>query len=150
MITEEYKNRLQNLSGLLKEEAVNFNAVGGRSPQGTIGYYTESYLLNLASLFVTKLDGEIKALNKTLILLQNDTKLEQNNVFFKFKLKEDGEIFSVTLTCNLEDSAKTICSINYKKTDTKYDLTSKYSKSDLDLFINNSVKSIINLIQISN
>ena len=82
--------------------------------------------------------------------MQNETKLDQNNVFFKFRIKEQGEPFSVTLTCNLDDSAKTTCNINYQKTDTKYDLTSKYSKSDLDLFINNSVKSITNLIQISN
>ena len=150
-LSESYKQRLKNLSGLLlKEEQVNFNAIGGRSPKGTVGYYIENYLLNLASEFVSKLDGEIKSIGKTLILIQEKTKLDQNNLFFKFKIKEYEELFSVTITCNLDDSSKTICSINYKGTDTKYDLTSKYSKSDLDLFINNSIKSIINLIQIAN
>ena len=150
-LTEKYTNRLKSLSGvLLKEEQVNFNAVGGRSPKGTIGYSIEDYLLNIASEFVSKLDDEIKTLGKILILLQDQTKLDQNNIFFKFKIKEEEHPFSVTITCNLDDSCKTICSINYKGTDTKYDLTSKYSKSDLDLFISNSVKSITNLVQISN
>jgi len=148
-LSETYIKRMKSLSGLLKEETVNFNAVGGRSPQGTLGYYVEDYLLNLASMFTTKLDAEIKSIGKTLILLQNETKLEQNNIFFKFKIKEDGEIFTATLTSNLEDSAKTSFVILYKKTDTKFDLSSKYSKSDLDLFINDTIKSIINLIKIS-
>ena len=152
MLSETYKNNLKRLSGIgiLNEEQVNFNAIGGRSPKGTIGYFIEDYLLNLASEFVSKLDNDIKQVGKILVLLQGETKLEQNNVFFKFKIKEDGEPFSVTLTCNLDDSARTVCAINYKGTDSKYDLTSKYSKSDLDLFISNSVKSITNLIEISN
>ena len=151
-LSETYINNLKRLSGIgiLNEEQVNFNAVGGRSPRGTVGYFIEDYLLNLASGFVSKLDSDIKSIGKTLILLQNETKLDQNNVFFKFKIKEEGNPFSVTITCNLDDSARTICAINYKGTDSKYDLTSKYSESDLKLFINNSVKSITNLIQISN
>ena len=147
-LSESYINNLKRLSGLiLNEEQVNFNAVGGRSPRGTVGYFVEDYLLNLASEFVSKLDGEVKAVGKTLVLLQDETKLDQNNVFFKFKIKEEGNPFSVTITCNLDNAATTTCAINYKGADTKFNLTSKYSKSDLDLFINNSVKSITNLIQ---
>ena len=148
-LTESYIKRMKSLSGLLNEESVNFNAVGGRSPRGTFGYFVEEYLLNLSSLFVTKFDEHIKGIGKTLILIQDQTKLENNNVFFQFKIKETEQTLSVTLTSNLEDSAKTSLTIIYKGTDTRFDLTSKYSKSDLDLFIDNTVNSIINLIEIS-
>ena len=149
-ITEILKTDSDGFGKTLNEEQVNFNAIGGRSPKGTIGYFIENYLLNLASSFVSKLDNDIKSMGRTLILLQNETKLDQNNVFFKFKIREEENPFSVTLTCNLDDSARTICAVNYKGIDNKYDLTSKYSKSDLDLFIEDSVKSITNLIKISN
>jgi hypothetical protein len=149
-LSESYIKRMKSLSGLLKEEAVNLNADGGRSPQGTLGYYVEEYLLNIASTFVSKLDEKVNSISNTLILLQNETKLENNNVFFSFKIKEKNQKFSVVLTTNLEDSARTSLTILYQKTDTKYDLSSKYSKSDLDLFIDDTVNSIINLIKISN
>ena len=39
-LSESYINNLKRLSGLiLNEEQVNFNAVGGRSSRGTVGYF---------------------------------------------------------------------------------------------------------------
>ena len=111
-------------------------------------FYTEEYLLNLCSDFVTKLDDEIKKIGEILVLVKEDTKINKNNIFFKFKVKESKDEFSVNIMVSFEDSSNTKCIILFKDTKTEFDLTSKHSESDLKNFITNSVNAIINLIKL--
>ena len=147
-LSESKKYRFKQLAGLLNEDTVNFSASGGRSDKGTLGYFVEEYLLNTASLFVSKLDITIKKINKILVLIKEDSKIDKNNIFFKFKIKDSPDEFSINLIVNLENSARTSCIILYKDTKTKFDLNSRQSLSDLNLFIDDSVEAIINLIKI--
>lgn len=147
-LTEQKILRFKKLAGLINEDFINFSASGGRSGEGTLGYYVEEYLLNMASSFVTKLDEEFKKNKDILVLIKEDSKINKNNIFFGFKTKDNQEKFSINLIVLLEDSAKTKCIILYKDTKTEFELNSKQSESDLNNFINNSVGAIINLIKI--
>lgn len=148
MLTENKILRFKKLAGLINEDTVNFSASGGRSGEGTLGYYIEEYLINLSSKFVSKLDEGFKKNNKILVLIKEDSKIDKNNIFFTFKEKDSKNEFSINFVVNLEDSARTKCIIIYKSTKTEFDLNSKQSSSDLDIFINNSVEAIINLTKV--
>jgi hypothetical protein len=147
-LNEQKISRFKKLAGILNEDTVNFTASGGRSEKGTLGYFVEEYLIELASKFVSKLDEEFKADDKTLVLIKEKSKIDKNNIFFNFKIKDSKYEFSVNLVVNLEDSARTKCIILYQSTKTEFDLNSKQSSSDLNIFINNSVEAILNLIKI--
>lgn len=148
MINENNILRFKQLAGIIQENKIDFSASGGRSGKGTLGFYTEEYLLNLCSDFVTKLDDEIKKNGETLVLIKEDTKINKNNIFFKFKVKESKDEFSVNIMVSFENSSNTKCIILFKDTKTEFDLTSKHSESDLKNFIANSVNAIINLIKL--
>jgi hypothetical protein len=148
MINENNILRFKQLAGIIQENKIDFSASGGRSGKGTLGFYTEEYLLNLCSDFVTKLDDEIKKIGEILVLVKEDTKINKNNIFFKFKVKESKDEFSVNIMVSFEDSSNTKCIILFKDTKTEFDLTSKHSESDLKNFITNSVNAIINLIKL--
>jgi len=148
MINENNILRFKQLAGIIQENKIDFSASGGRSGKGTLGFYTEEYLLNLCSDFVTKLDDEIKKIGEILVLVKEDTKINKNNIFFKFKIKESKDEFSVNIMVSFEDSSNTKCIILFKDTKTEFDLTSKHSESDLKNFITNSVNAIINLIKL--
>jgi hypothetical protein len=147
-LNEQKILRFKELAGILNEDTVNFTASGGRSEKGTLGYFVEEYLIELASKFVSKLDEEFKADNETLVLIKEKSKIDKNNIFFNFKLKDSKHEFSVNLVVNLEDSARTKSIIMYQSTKTEFDLNSKQSSADLNIFINNSVEAILNLIKI--
>jgi len=144
---KEYK-RLKELAGLLNEDTVVFSSSGGRSDKDTLGYYIEDYLINLSSQFVSALDSEFKKINETLVLIKEDSKIDKNNIFFKFKIKDNSDDFFINLVVNLEDSARTKCVIMYKSTKTEFDLNSKQSSADLKIFIKNSVEAVLNLIKV--
>jgi sugar-specific transcriptional regulator TrmB len=148
MINENNILRFKQLAGIIQENKIDFSASGGRSGKGTLGFYAEEYLLNLCSDFVTKLDDEIKKNGEILVLVKEDTKINKNNIFFKFKVKESKDEFSVNIMVSFEDSSNTKCIILFKDTKTEFDLTSKHSESDLKNFITNSVNAIINLIKL--
>lgn len=148
MLKENSIIRFKKLAGILQENTIDFSASGGRSGKETLGFYVEEYLLSLCSSFVTKLDDEIKKIEEILVLIKEDTKIDKNNIFFKFKTKESNDEFSVNIMVAFEDSSKTKCIILFKDTKTEFDLTSKHSEVDLKNFITNSVNAIINLIKI--
>ncbi len=146
-LNEEKILRFKKLAGLINEDTVNFTASGGRSEKGTLGYFVEEYLIELASKFVSKLDEQFKENNKILVLIKENSKIDKNNIFFNFKIKDSKSEFSINLVVNLEDSARTKCIIMYQSTKTEFDLNSKQSLADLNIFINNSVEAILNLIK---
>lgn len=149
-LNEEKISRFKKLAGLINEDTVNFTTSGGRSGKGTLGYFVEEYLINLSSNFVSKLDEKVKQQGKILILIKEKSKIDKNNIFFNFKLKDSKDEFSINLVVNLEDSARTKCIILYQSTKTEFDLNSKQSSSDLDIFINNSVEATLNLVKTNN
>ena len=100
LLNEKKYKRFKELAGLINEDTVNFSASGGRSEKGTLGYFVEEYLIELASKFVSKLDEQFKANDKTLVLIKEKSKIDKNNIFFNFKLKDSKYEFSVNLVVN--------------------------------------------------
>ena len=157
MISESYKNRIKILSGILGEGNIELKSSTGRSDKETLGWYSESYLLNLGSEILTSIDSEIdkdKLLN--LKLLKSSTKLNSNSLFINivitgnFEGKSIDENFNLTLTVQFTNDSNTVASINFKGIISKFNLNSKHSSQDLKLFKNEIIDNIFNSLRISN
>lgn len=157
MISESYKNRIKVLSGILKEDNIELKSDTGRSDEDTLGWFSESYLLKLGSDILTSIDNEIekdKSLN--LKLLKSSTKLISNSLFIdinisgNFEEKLIDENFDLVLTVQFANDSNTVASINFKGIISRFNLNSKHSSKDLELFKNEIIDNIFNSLKISN
>jgi hypothetical protein len=157
MISESYKNRIKVLSGILKEDNIELKSDTGRSDEDTLGWFSESYLLNLGSDILTSIDDEIekdKSLN--LKLLKSSTKLNSNSLFINININGDfegnliDENFDLVLTVQFANDSNTVASINFKGIISRFNLNSKHSSKDLELFKNEIIDNIFNSLKISN
>lgn len=157
MISESYKNRIKVLSGILKEDNIELKSDTGRSDEDTLGWFSESYLLNLGSDILTSIDDEIekdKSLN--LKLLKSSTKLNSNSLFINININGDfegnliDENFDLVLTVQFANDSNTVTSINFKGIISRFNLNSKHSSKDLELFKNEIIDNIFNSLKISN
>ena len=157
MISESYKNRIKFLSGILKEDNIELKSDTGRSDKDTLGWFSEYYLLNLGSDILTSIDDEIekdKSLN--LKLLKSSTKINSNSLFINiningiFEEKPIDENFYLVLTVQFSNDSNTVASINFKGIISRFNLNSKHSSKDLELFKNEIIDNIFNSLKISN
>jgi len=157
MISESYKNRIKFLSGILKEDNIELKSDTGRSDKDTLGWFSEDYLLNLGSDILTSIDDEIekdKSLN--LKLLKSSTKINSNSLFINiningiFEEKPIDENFDLVLTVQFSNDSNTVASINFKGIISRFNLNSKHSSKDLELFKNEIIDNIFNSLKISN
>jgi hypothetical protein len=157
MISESYKNRIKFLSGILKEDNIELKSDTGRSDKDTLGWFSEDYLLNLGSDILTSIDDEIekdKSLN--LKLLKSSTKINSNSLFINiningiFEEKPIDENFDLVLTVQFANDSNTVASINFKGIISRFNLNSKHSSKDLELFKNEIIDNIFNSLKISN
>ena len=157
MISESHKNRIKFLSGILKEDNIELKSDTGRSDKDTLGWFSEDYLLNLGSDILTSVDDEIekdKSLN--LKLLKSSTKINSNSLFINiningiFEEKPIDENFDLVLTVQFTNDSNTVASINFKGIISRFNLNSKHSSKDLELFKNEIIDNIFNSLKISN
>jgi hypothetical protein len=157
MISESYKNRIKILSGILKEDNIELKSNTGRSDEDTLGWFSESYLLNLGSEILTDIDNKIeKDSLLNLQLLKSSTKLISNSLFIKMIITGDyegnsiNEDFDLVLTVQFTNDSNTVASINFKGIISRFNLNSKHSSKDLELFKNEIIDNIFNSLKISN
>ncbi len=157
MINESLKNRLKKLAGILLEDEVILSSSTGRSDDGTLSWYSEDYLLELGSKILTELDDIIeKDENLTLKLLKSSTKMTANSLFVNIIVsgivgeKNVDEEFDLTLTVQFSQDSNTVASISYRGVTNRFNLNSKHSSEDLNMFISEIVDNIINSIKIAN
>jgi hypothetical protein len=155
LLSETYKRRIQELAGLVAE-TVTLTAINGRSDEGTLSWFVEEYLLALGGDITTRLDTQIEANpDLKLLLSKGSTKIMPNSLVIKLIVEGKGddkklnEEFLITLTVNLDTNSNTVGAVKYKGIINKFNLSSKHSASDLDLFKNEIVENVLNSIKLS-
>lgn len=156
-LSESYKKRIQDLSGIksVLSEDVKLIANLGRSDAGTLSWYGEEYLLNLGSEIVSQLD---KAVNQEpdseLLMSKSSTKMAENTLVTKLTVQKISgtekteDEFILTLSVEYEKSSNTIGTVTFKGVTNNFNLSSKHSKTDLDLFKGEIVNSILNIVKL--
>ena len=155
IISENYKNNLKRLAGLLKE-SVQFKAIKGRSEIGTLSWYLEEYILNVSEKIVNSLDSEINGIdNLELEISRSSTKIASNTFVTKLNVKNINNPnniieFLLSVSVNFEQNSNTAISVTVKGVTNKFTMNSKHSASDLDNIVNQTVSSFINSITLIN
>jgi len=156
MINESYKHRIQSLAGVISENSVELSSDTGRSDKHTLGWYSEEYILRLGSEILNKIDKVAdEDDNLTLKLIKKSTKINQNSLFINVILHKDIEglkvddEFDLVLTVQFSNDSNTVASTNYKGVDSRFNLNSKHSAQDLELFKDEVVNNIFNSIKLS-
>jgi len=155
-LSEVYKKRLKELSGVFLNENVKLTSNQGRSGAGTLSWYAEEYLLNLGSTILTELDESIQQeLNMKLSMSKSSTKMVSNSLVTKLFVDGSSEAgqpinpeFTITLNVNFEQGGNTAGTVTYMGTTDTFNLNSKHSESDMTLFIGGMVSHVLNTIKI--
>jgi len=129
MLTENAKYRYQQLAGVLQEEIKLISSNQGRSDVGTLGFYVEQYLLDITSKILNAIKNKFGGIEIT----PNSTKISENTLVVKFKVKNND--FLLTSIVSFEQNANTSTSITSSGKTEKFNLNSKHSQNDIELFI---------------
>lgn len=156
MINESYIKRIKSLAGIINEDNVELISTSGRSDKETLGWYSEDYLLSLGSDILNALDERVdKDEDLTLKLLKSSTKLSANSLFINIIISGEwggqniNEEFDIVLTVQFSNDSNTVASTNYKGVDSRFNLSSKHSSEDLDMFKSEVVDNVFNSIKLS-
>jgi hypothetical protein len=155
IISENYKNNLKRLAGLLKEN-VQFKAIEGRSEAGTLSWYSEEYILNISEQIVNLLDSEIAEMNDLkLEISKSSTKISQNTFTTKLNIKNVSNPnniieFLLSVSVNFEQNSNTAISVTTKGVTNKFTMNSKHSLADIENIVNQTVSSFMNSITLIN
>ena len=155
IISEQYKNNLKRLAGLIKEN-VQFKAIQGRSDSGTLSWYSEEYILNLAEKIVNSLDSQVSNSGKLLLeISKSSTKIASNTFVTKLTIKKiDGSSepleFLLTVAVNFEQNSNTAVSVTIKGVTSKFTMNSKHSAEDLESLNSQVVNSFLNSLALIN
>jgi len=133
IISKKYKNNLQRLAGLVQEN-IEFNSTNGRSETGTLSWYAEEYILNLAKQIVNSLDIEISKVEGSILQI---SKSNTNQI-------EEPVEFLLTISVNFEQNSNTSLSVTLKGVTNKFTMNSKHSLSDLENLKNEVINSFLN------
>ena len=149
IISNKYKNNLKRLAGLVQEN-IEFQATKGRSETGTLSWYAEEYILNLAEQIVNSLDVEIsKTEGFVLQISESATKIASNTFATKLNVKNNNSAealteFMLTVSVNFEQNSNTAVSVTVKGVTSKFTMNSKHSLSDLNDLKNEAINSFLN------
>src|ERR1035437_3748229 len=110
ILSENYKNNLKRLAGLVNEN-IEFSATQGRSEHGTLSWYSEEYILNISAQIVNSLDSEISKMEDLeLEISRSSTKMSSNTFTAKLNVKPISNPqniieFLLTVSVNFEKSS---------------------------------------------
>ena len=156
IISENYKQRLLTLSGLISEN-IKLTSISGRSDKGTLSWYVEEYILNLSSDIINNLDKQIEIEpGLDLFLVKNASNISSNSLTTKLITKgkldniDTEEEYILSTMVNFETSSNTTVSISNKGINNNFTLSSKHSVTDLETFKSNIVNYFMNSIKLNN
>ena len=155
IISEQYKNNLKRLAGLIKEN-VQLKAIQGRSDSGTLSWYSEEYILNLAEKIVNSLDSQVSNSGKLLLeISKSSTKIASNTFVTKLTIKKIDDSsepleFLLTVAVNFEQNSNTAVSVTIKGVTSKFTMNSKHSAEDLESLNGQVVNSFLNSLALIN
>lgn len=155
ILSENYKNNLKRLAGLIKEN-IEFSATQGRSEHGSLSWYCEEYILNVSAQIVNSLDSEISKMEDLeLEISKSSTKLSSNTFSTKLNVKPISNPqniieFLLTVSVNFEKGSETDITVTTKGVTNKFTMNSKHSLSDLKNIISQTVSSFLNSMALIN
>jgi hypothetical protein len=154
-LTETYKNRLKQLSGIkdiknVVSESIDFIANEGRSESGTLSFYAEEYIINLGERIINSLYETIKNQKElNLSISKSSSKMVSNNLVTKLLInnitdKNDISEYKFVLNVVLSKNGSTNAFITFKGTTSTITLNSTHSSQDINSFIKNVVEYFLN------
>jgi len=151
IISETYKSRLRELSGIVNE--IELKATSGRSGVNTLSYFVEEYLLNLGGMLLDVLNKKTEENpNKNFKINQSENKISNNSLFMSFQIKDltdknnVKEInFNLNLLVKLESNSNTVAILKYENVNDEFNLQSKHSEEDIQDFINEITTRVFNV-----
>lgn len=155
-LTEAYIQRMKRLSGIRLDE-IELRATNGRSPEGTLSFYVEEYILNVGERILNSLDPKIKETQVMDLSIGSGTvKISQNSLLIPFRIEDKSNPknvsatdYSLSISVNLEGASNTVASLKYGTLNDEFNLQSKHSTKDVDDFIGEIVKRVINVQKIA-
>ena len=161
-ISESLKTRFQKLAGLRNNSSINLNegikliASFGRSDKDTLSWYGEEYLLNLTTQIINTLDEAIKKeQGLELLMSRSSTRMAENTFVTKIAVVEFGtqekskeNEFIISLNIDYENNSNTVGTVTFKGITSSFNLSSKHSKTDLELFKQEIINNILNLVKL--
>ena len=152
IISETYKNRLKQLSGIILNE-IELKATSGRSGDNTLSYFVEEYLLNLGGMFLDLVSSKTEEnQNKNFKLNQPENKISNNSLFISFQIEDltdknnVKEInFNLNLLVKLESNSNTVAILKYENVNDEFNLQSKHSEEDVKDFLNEILTRVFNV-----
>lgn len=155
-LTESYKKRIIELSGIISED-LDLNAITGRSGKDTLGFYIEEYILNLGGKILNQLDNSIKQNNNLILIFKkSESKILNNNLSLSIEIENHTNKnnikktnFILNLLVKLESNSNTVAILKYENLNDEFNLESKHSEQDISDFINEIEKRILNTFQVS-
>jgi hypothetical protein len=151
IISETYKSRLRELSGIVNE--IELKATSGRSGVNTLSYFVEEYLLNLGGMILDVLNKKTEENpNKNFKINQPENKISNNSLFMSFQIKDltdknnVKEInFNLNLLVKLESNSNTVAILKFENVNDEFNLQSKHSEKDIQDFINEITTRVFNV-----
>lgn len=149
MISKNNKYRLQELAGLkplILNEGVEFKSISGRSPQGTLSWFAEEYILNISKQIVNSLDSTISNDGLVLEISQSGTKINGNTFTTHLNILNNNEKteFMLTVSVNFEQNSNTVASVTLKGTTNHFSMNSKHSLEDIQNLVQEVTSSFLN------
>lgn len=151
IISETYKSRLRELSGIVNE--IELKATSGRSGVNTLSYFVEEYLLNLGGMLLDILNKKTEENpNKNFKINQPENKISNNSLFMSFQIEDltdknnVKEInFNLNLLVKLESNSNTVAILKYENVNDEFNLQSKHSEQDIQDFLNEITTRVFNI-----
>lgn len=162
IISESLKTRFQKLAGLSINSSINLTegikliASFGRSEKDTLSWFGEEYLLNLTTQIINTLDEAIKKeQGLELLMSKSSTRMAENTFVTKVAVVNKGiedtnkeNEFIISLNIDYENSSNTVGTVTFKGITNSFNLSSKHSKTDLELFKQEIINNILNLVKL--
>jgi hypothetical protein len=151
IISERYKSRLRELSGIVNE--IELKATSGRSGVNTLSYFVEEYILNLGGMLLDVLNKKTEENpNKNFKINQSENKISNNSLSMSFQIEDltdknnVKEIdFNLNLLVKLESNSNTVAILKYENVNDEFNLQSKHSEEDIQDFLNEITTRVFNV-----
>lgn len=146
MISEQSKNRLKHLAGLISENLKLVPDISGRSDKNTLSWFVEEYILNISNIIINSIDLSLSQSGYRVAISKSNTKMQKNSLSALLIVNNDKK-YMFTAMVNFEQGANTSVSISHNQMIEQFNLNSHHSLNDINLFIKEIVNYITNSLK---
>lgn len=146
------KERIRNkiLAGILKEDLQLIPKIEGRSPQGTLGFFIEEFIILIATRTINSLDALLQSNQFNVAISQSSSKMAENSFTTKLQVSNitgKKKEYILNFTVNLNENSSLSSTIYSDGLTDKIHLSSHHSKEDVNKFIQDINNRILNSLK---